>query len=318
MNHIGNLIKEYRSRLGISRNELASGLCSATYVYLIEKGERTPSSDLLRQFSDKLGIDLFNLYQYLDCSDPVKVHETILLFEKYKRNSEFKNLIELTDAVRDHPDFTKAPWRCEIAINKYTCMVLVDGDVYKAIEDLKRMIDLMNRHNCLDKHIAQILSLLSISYQIIGEVQEAEKALEAAMQLMNNKSNMNLYKQVIITTKLSYLFMCLKDNRHEMIIAEGISLLEYQTENNLSERTHYTYYLLSIAYYKLGHSDEAARYFRNVIYSTLIQEKPFDTRNFLEEETFIKLINSDLIDRRMIREFCQKYQIDRDQYKIDA
>ena len=55
MNHIGSIIKEFRLLRQLTQEQLAENICSEKYVYLIEKGERTPSTDLLRQFSDKIG-----------------------------------------------------------------------------------------------------------------------------------------------------------------------------------------------------------------------------------------------------------------------
>lgn len=75
MNHIGNVIKEYRSLIGMSRNDIAKNICTEKYVYLIEKGQRTPSADMTRLLGDNLGIDLFEYYQYLDCINPIEVRE---------------------------------------------------------------------------------------------------------------------------------------------------------------------------------------------------------------------------------------------------
>jgi DNA-binding XRE family transcriptional regulator len=63
MNRIGNVIKEFRCKFDMSRKELSANICSEKYVYLIEKGERSPSTDITVAFSDKRrplhGIDYY-------------------------------------------------------------------------------------------------------------------------------------------------------------------------------------------------------------------------------------------------------------------
>jgi len=46
-----------RERVGISQRQLALGICTPAYVSRLEKGERIPSLQLLRQLADRLGVD---------------------------------------------------------------------------------------------------------------------------------------------------------------------------------------------------------------------------------------------------------------------
>ena len=61
---IGDIIKEQRTMNNMSRQTIAEGICSEKYIYLIERNERNPSAYILDQLSEKLGIDLFEYYQY--------------------------------------------------------------------------------------------------------------------------------------------------------------------------------------------------------------------------------------------------------------
>ncbi len=97
MNCIGSVIKEYRKRKKISRKSLADGLCSEKYIYLIEKGERTPSAEMSALLGDKLGIDLFEYYEYVDCIDPIDVNQAIKLFTRYRNGNDMVALKRVTD-----------------------------------------------------------------------------------------------------------------------------------------------------------------------------------------------------------------------------
>jgi transcriptional regulator with XRE-family HTH domain len=65
----GELLKEVRLSRGFTRNDLADGLCSSTYLYNIERGEYYPSPFILDGFSKKLEFDLYELMQDTVYSD---------------------------------------------------------------------------------------------------------------------------------------------------------------------------------------------------------------------------------------------------------
>jgi tetratricopeptide (TPR) repeat protein len=50
-------LREARERAGLSQRSLARDICTPAYVSRLEKGERIPSLQLLRQLADRLGVD---------------------------------------------------------------------------------------------------------------------------------------------------------------------------------------------------------------------------------------------------------------------
>ena len=78
MNHIqnlGSLLHQQRNRLGLTLPALAakSGV-SATYLSRIERAQRYPSTNVLRQIAQPLGLEekeLFNLAGYLPSEQPM-------------------------------------------------------------------------------------------------------------------------------------------------------------------------------------------------------------------------------------------------------
>src|SRR5437867_12722441 len=52
---LGERLKEARERAGLSQRQLAFPGCSAVYISRIERGERVPSLQLLRELGRRLG-----------------------------------------------------------------------------------------------------------------------------------------------------------------------------------------------------------------------------------------------------------------------
>ena len=53
---VGQRLRGAREAAGLSQRELAFPACTAAYVSRIEKGERLPSLQLLREFATRLGV----------------------------------------------------------------------------------------------------------------------------------------------------------------------------------------------------------------------------------------------------------------------
>lgn len=117
MGHIGKIIEEYRNKSKMSRSALAVNICSEKYIFLIEKGKRTPSSIMLKQLSQRLGVDLFEYYKYLDCIDPTAVRDYMKVFHNYRMKNYTEELKKETEAAMNLPDFKNKPWSYEIQLN---------------------------------------------------------------------------------------------------------------------------------------------------------------------------------------------------------
>ena len=59
---IGELICYYRKELKMTQDELAGIYCSRKTIFNIEKGVNQPSLELIEYLSERLGVNLVNVY----------------------------------------------------------------------------------------------------------------------------------------------------------------------------------------------------------------------------------------------------------------
>jgi len=90
--NLGNLIKLQRTRIGLTLLALAakSGV-STSHLSRIEKAQRYPSTNVLRQIAQPLGLEekeLFNLAGYLPSEHPISPDQ-----EKHKLRTELDILL---------------------------------------------------------------------------------------------------------------------------------------------------------------------------------------------------------------------------------
>jgi len=92
---IGQTIKELRLKKNITRKQLADGICSISYISRIENGGRCPTSVILRQITNKLGISPEYLFRAIESPASLHVHELLIkLFLNIERN-DLKNIYNL-------------------------------------------------------------------------------------------------------------------------------------------------------------------------------------------------------------------------------
>ena len=309
MNYIGNIIKEYRNYLGINRKELSKNICSEKYVYLIEKGERTPSAEMVKNFSDRLGVDLFDYYQYLDCTNPIQVRDYIILFKMYYRKNNFEELKKASDNAIELPDFHKKPWSFEIELNNLAYNVFVENKYNEAIIKTKKLLQDIEPKYLNSIEVANFYILLSTCYQLTGDLTNANFILSFAYEMSRNKKKIEKYEQIITSIRISMISFNYLYGKYDDVIREAGELLNYQSEFNSYERVHYTYFYLAFAYYKIGLLDKSIEWFKKGIYSLMHEYKPMDVYYITMQDVFDVLAYDIMDDKNLITEFKNKYKL---------
>lgn len=56
--HLGFYLKQVRKEKKLTQTKLAEGICSRSYISLLEQGQVTPSPEIVTQLAQKLKVDL--------------------------------------------------------------------------------------------------------------------------------------------------------------------------------------------------------------------------------------------------------------------
>lgn len=89
---IGKTIKELRIKHNMSKTELAKGVCSVSYITRIENGERCPTSVILRQLTNKLGIAPEFLFRAIESPTGLDVKKLLNELMLYIERFDFFNI----------------------------------------------------------------------------------------------------------------------------------------------------------------------------------------------------------------------------------
>lgn len=309
MGLIGNIIVEYRNKNKMSRKELSENICTEKYIYLIEKGERNPSASIIKLLGDRLGVDLFSYYEYLDCKNPLLVKEHIEKFEMYRAKLEPQLLDKVTNSAIELEDFRNEPWIFEIEINKISYDIFEKNKYRESIEKVNSFINKLGHKYSRGIYLANAYLLLSICHIFLGDPISAKKASYSAYDAMENKYQIKRYEKTITHIKVNIMILSYLLGEYDNVIREAKEILNHKYKTDSFDRNHYAYFYLAFANYRKGMGDEVIEYFKKGIYLCLADHRAEDIKYIAREDAYKELINDERISRELAAEFKKKYNL---------
>jgi tetratricopeptide (TPR) repeat protein len=308
MENIGNIIEKFRSMKGQCRKDLSKDICTEKYLYMIEKGKRTPSAQIIRSLGDKLGVDLFEYYEYLDCEEPIEAKSAVDGFNKLRRESDWDSLEIINKEAALLDDFKKVPWSYEIELNRLTISVLKNGECSESIVQIHKCIEQIKKNSFKNVCVVNFYVLLSICYQMRMEIGKAKEIIVLAITAFEGKETIEKYSQIRMTLSLNKIALHYSAGEFEKVVCEGLKLCDYEEKKCCNTRSHHTFFYLAFAYYRLGKEDEGIMWYVKALYSILIKEKNADMNYISNYEMFDLMLHDKRISRDLVAEVKKKYK----------
>ena len=104
-NDLGIIIKELRMKKNISQSELCHGICSQSQISKIEKGMIYPSSILLYQLSERLGIDPNNIFALTQNKKLKYVENVKHVMRDCTKQKQYNELYEIVKQEKNENNF---------------------------------------------------------------------------------------------------------------------------------------------------------------------------------------------------------------------
>lgn len=189
MHRIGETLKAVRLSEGLSVQEVAKGICSPKYIYLIEKGDRTPSLLILSKLNKKFKFDLYTIFPFSECQDPLyyaKIHADLSQYRS------FYNVAKLKATLSSLPDFETMTMEMKqfILYNQAILALFDDHDLYAANHLITKALELSKRKAILSKEYytgasANELNLYLLLVSVNKRLHPTENLLEIINELID-------------------------------------------------------------------------------------------------------------------------------------
>lgn len=299
---IGEIIKEQRTLIDMSRKTLSKGICTEKYVYLIEKDERNPSAYILDQFSERMGIDLFEYYQYLNFENKTLVVEYRKKFERYMKLGDMEKLKAASLKAAQLEDFKCEPLSYDITIINLIYEALIAG---KTSETIERLTDILKKKKLNIDTLTLINGyiVLSSCYQIEGQLDKAREAVEIAYDMIRNKMGFSRYNTVIVTVLICLTSFFYNAEEYDELIKYSKELIEFQEKYNEYNRIYYAEFYLSFAYYKTNQLSKSKEHFMRGIHSASLFKNKMDLGFITKMREFTEVVDKLDINQGFIEQF---------------
>jgi len=291
MGHIGIIIEKCRQAVGMSRKELSENLCSEKYIYLIEKGERTPSANLLKLMGEKMGVFLFGFYMYLDCADPLYVREKMRFFHMCRINLDFKALKEASEEAGKMQDFRSKPWCYEIQLNNIYYLAFEEKKCGEAALQLDRLLKEAEAYGATYIFLINAHTLMTTCSLVTGDVAVAKKSALCAYEALQNNNDAMLYEQLLTKITVNLMGVHYLSNEFDDVIKRGHELLNIKQKRDSYGKVHFIYFLMALAFYSKNQWDDAAEYLKKAVHFLMAGNKPSDVSFIAMDSKFSSMLN---------------------------
>lgn len=309
MSHIGTIIESYRHASGMSRKELSENICTEKHIYLIERGERSPSVNTLKLLGDRMGVDLLKFYPYLDCENPMTVYKKIQEFNMYRINIEFEQLNMITDEAEKIPDFNNSPWNFEIMLNRLYYSFYIEKKYEETSSQLRKLLDEVESIYNDDMFIASASMLMGSCCFILGDNQNAQIASETAYNIYLKKKEISTDEKLITTIIINVLGLYYINCEFDIVIDKGNEFLHTKQKINSFDRLHYIYFFVSCSYYAKHQYEEAMEVLKKAIYLLMLDYRPADVGYIALDPRFNEMLDDFGKNSKLVQEFREKYKI---------
>ncbi|MGZ7148670.1 helix-turn-helix domain-containing protein [Bacillus sp. BC08] len=242
---LGITIKELRMKKNISQSELCHGICSQSQISKIEKGMIFPSSILLYQLSERLGIDPNNIFALTQNKRLKYVENVKCVIRDCIKQKQYTELYEIVKKEKDENAFQTKEDKQFLIWHEAIAIFMVNRSTKTALDLLNNALKLtLTNADFLSEREIDIMQTMSIFY---AENKEYEKSIDILRKCLTNFNRLDFPRDREIKLKIIFnLANCLgQAYQHEeamKYLDKGIKLAI-----NLN-----TLYLLGELYYLKG------------------------------------------------------------------
>ena len=197
---LGITIKELRIKKNISQSELCHGICSQSQISKIEKGVIYPSSILLYQLSERLGIDPNNIFALTQNKRLKYVENVKYVIKDCLKQKQYKELYEIVKKEKNLNNFQTKDEKQFLMWHEAIAIFMVDKSIKTALDFLNNALKLtLTNSDFLSEREIDIMQTMAIFY---AENKEYEKSINIFKRCLTNFNKLDFPRDKEIKLKL--------------------------------------------------------------------------------------------------------------------
>ncbi|WP_242308238.1 helix-turn-helix domain-containing protein [Bacillus cereus group sp. BfR-BA-01524] len=199
-NDLGITIKELRIKKNISQSELCHGICSQSQISKIEKGMIYPSSIMLYQLSERLGIDPNNIFALTQNKRLKYVENVKYVIKDCLKQKQYKELYEIVKKEKNLNNFQTKEEKQFLIWHEAIAIFMVDKSLKTALDFLNNALKLtLTNSDFLSEREIDIMQTMAIFY---AENKEYEKSINILKRCLSNFNKLDFPRDKEIKLKI--------------------------------------------------------------------------------------------------------------------
>ncbi|MGG0225798.1 transcriptional regulator (plasmid) [Bacillus toyonensis] len=285
---LGITIKDIRIKKNISQSELCHGICSQSQISKIEKGMIYPSSILLYQLSERLGIDPNNIFALTQNKKLKYVQNVKYVMRDCAKQKQYKELYEIVKQEKKQNNFQSKEDKQFLIWHEAIAIFEVNKSTKTALTLLNHALKLtLTNSDFLSEREIDIMQTMAIFY---AEHKEYEKSINILRRCLTNFNKLDFPRDKEIKLKIILNLTKFLDLTHQH--EEAIKYLDKGIKLAINLDTLYLlgelYYLKSQYLLKIKQHNE-----EDVVNNMKKALFIFELR---EKEHYIQMIKDELIE----------------------
>ncbi|MDA1763815.1 helix-turn-helix domain-containing protein [Bacillus cereus] len=201
-NDLGITIKELRIKKNISQSELCHGICSQSQISKIEKGVIYPSSILLYQLSERLGVDPNNIFALTQNKKLKYIENVKCVIKDCLKQKQYKELYEIVKKEKDEKNFQAKEDKQFLLWHEAIAVFEVNRSIKTALNLLNNALKLtLTNVDFLSEREIDIMQTMAIFH---GENKEYEKSITISKRCLTNFNKLDFPRDKEIKLKIIF------------------------------------------------------------------------------------------------------------------
>lgn len=280
----GQLIKELREKKCLTKSQLAEGICSPSYITRIENGERCPTSVILNQIANKLGVSNEQLFRTIESPMSLQVKELLNKLDYYIERRNYSNIYKVISIEERRLKISSILDLQIIDSLKCLSKTILNKNYKRGIFEIKNILNYTYKEGCEPTDIEwSIMGTYGLFILLDGKIEEAYSYL---MEIHKYLNNINIFHNrcIIPTFYVHLVTACIDTFRYDEATSYIDYAINYCKNNNVLPPLREFYFLKGELFYRLKKEDNFKVWYKKaLIFHDLI--KTSDDEYF---ETFVE------------------------------
>jgi len=187
---LGKNIKDLREQMNLSQSELAKGICSQACISKIEKGELSPTAEILYKIAKNLRVDINYLFDLAYTPKVEFINDVLVEIRKKTRNKEYKQVMEMIKSKMHNPLFQENIYNKQFfKWHEGICTFYLENNSEKAFQLLDKALSLTRTSEKYQWSEREIEILLSKGI-ILSEKEQYRKAIKIYQECLDHLNSL--------------------------------------------------------------------------------------------------------------------------------